>query len=40
MHVATVAEQAMFVAVAGMALYAVEAEQALFVAVADMVLDA
>ena len=39
-HVATVAEQAMFVAVAEMALYAVVAEQALFVAVAEMALDA
>ncbi len=39
-HVATVAEQAMFVAVAEMALFAVVAEQALFVAVAEMALDA
>ena len=50
MHVATVAEQAMFlrwlrwlwlfVVVAEMALVAVVAEQALFVAVAEMALDA
>ena len=40
MHVATVAEQAMFVAVAEMTLFAVAAEQALFVAVAEMALDA
>ena len=39
-HVATVAEQAMFVAVAEMVLFAVVAEQALFVAVAEMALDA
>ena len=38
-HVATVAEQATFVAVAEMALFAVVAEQALFVAVAEMALD-
>ena len=40
MHVATVAEQAMFVAVAEMALFAVVDKQALFVAVAEMALDA
>ena len=39
-HVATVAEQAIFVAMAEMALFAVVAEQALFVAVAEMALDA
>ena len=39
-HVATVAEQAMFVAVAEMTLFAAVAEQALFVAVAEMALDA
>ena len=39
-HVAAVAEEAMFVAVAEMALFAVVAEQALFVAEAEMALDA
>ena len=39
-HVAAVAEEAMFVAVAEMALFAVVAGQALFVAVAEMALDA
>ena len=40
MHVATVAEQALFVAVAEMSLVATVADQALFVTVTEMALDA